>query len=308
MGLFNEQGQLSRSQLEQLEAMTDQQQVQAVATAYAGLLVPVPGGVVLEPFQADSAASLTFQDLLGNAYVNVTTILVGLGLKASVPYGAGSVRIDTDILVGTRGLAIVSASSDVQPAIRVFCNSLTGIQTGITKDNQGAIIPNEVYLNLLPTSLTQQGVLKADKSFQFLGNGNRSVAGNLLEIDTETVGTSLEGYPQSLVRFRIPGITIGSYPFLLAASLDGLGSLGGSSGLGSWGIGVGRNVTLPDFNKMVFNIGGGGPGSAYPGIAYAIGNLPGIDVTVALAKLTPTGSDGVLNINGGIVTGYTAPT
>jgi hypothetical protein len=58
--LFNNRGQLSRSELEMLEALAEQQQVQAVASAYGGVqLVPTPDGCYAQPFEATAATPVT---------------------------------------------------------------------------------------------------------------------------------------------------------------------------------------------------------------------------------------------------------
>ncbi len=58
--LFNSRGQLSKSELAALEALAQQQQVQAVASAYGGVqLVPTPDGCYAQPFEPAEATPAT---------------------------------------------------------------------------------------------------------------------------------------------------------------------------------------------------------------------------------------------------------
>ncbi len=106
MDLFNERGQLSRSELERLRTMLDQQQVQAVASAYGGeQLIPVPDGCYVQPGPlADTGAgdgsggpgSILSSAIAFSGCRLTNGILTGAPVTGETPLPFTTAQFDTD--------------------------------------------------------------------------------------------------------------------------------------------------------------------------------------------------------------------
>lgn len=287
--LFNDRGQLSRSELEEVDRAAMQAMVQAVASAYAGQLVPTSDGVLLQPFQTDAAA-LSAELIAGG--INIGGAIIVNDLDRPGPGGT--------VEISVTGVTVLQFTTpdDGDP---------------YTVSSPAAGVAN---VEFYPASLTQAGYVTLAN--QSMGAGAKYFS------DKVGIGTvsplansalDVRGYAYAYFA-GILAFGGGNTP--LAESAAATLQYDGSAHSHSLSLGVAAADYLPGEAGGLLLQGFNARAllrhktAASPCFGFYDDNLSayalGITATVALAKLTAGGANGSLTISGGLVTGYTAPT